>query len=240
MPKLPSFIPQYMRAVVLPAPSQSSQALQMRSIPVDMPTGRQVLVKVAACAVAYRDILDRKGAFPFIKQPTVLGHEFAGVVAAAGPDAHEFCVGQRVVSLHWAQREAWPSPLQASQTTIFLSAVHALCVLKQHIQQGNAAVSSMLGLMCNGGYAEYCTVDESAFVSAPSGWTAVDAAPVMSTFGTVWQGAFVRAGATRDRFIFAQLHFGTLQNNLQRMLPCFFVFPMCVLRHSNTCIAATC
>jgi hypothetical protein len=30
--------------------------------------------------------------------------------------------------------------------------------------QGNAAVASMLGLMCDGGYAEYCTVDETAFV----------------------------------------------------------------------------
>jgi D-arabinose 1-dehydrogenase-like Zn-dependent alcohol dehydrogenase len=188
-----------MRAIVLPAPSQSPQALQLRSVPVDMPTGRQILVKVAACAVAYRDILDRKGAFPFIKRPTVLGHEFAGVVAAAGPDAHEFHVGQRVVSLHWAQRDAWPSPLQVSQSAFFSFAAHALCVLKQRVTQGNAAVSSMLGLMCNGGYAEYCTVDESAFVDAPSGWSAVDAAPVMSTFGTVWQGAFVRGGATRDR-----------------------------------------
>ena len=74
----------------------------------------------------------------------------------------------------------------------------------------------MLGLMCNGGYAEcanavlapvhlrnkmirYCAVDETAFVQAPSGWSAVQAAPVMSTFGTVWQAAFVRGGATRDR-----------------------------------------
>ena len=75
-------------------------------------------MKVAACAVAYRDVLDRKGAFPFIKQPTVLGHEFAGVVAAVGPDSREFEIGQRVVSLHWAQRDAWPSPLKVK--TIFV------------------------------------------------------------------------------------------------------------------------
>ncbi len=112
MPKLPSFLPQLMRAVVLPSPSPSPQTLQLRNIPVKLPQGREILVKVAACAVAYRDILDRKGAFPFIKKPTVLGHEFAGVVAAVGPDAREFQIGQRVVSLHWAQRDAWPSPLQ--------------------------------------------------------------------------------------------------------------------------------
>ena len=112
MPKLPATLPQFMRAVVLSSPSPSAQALQLRSVPVVLPKGREVLVKVAACAVAFRDILDRKGAFPFIKKPTILGHEFAGVVAAVGPDAREFQIGQRVVSLHWAQRDAWPSPLQ--------------------------------------------------------------------------------------------------------------------------------
>ena len=112
MPKLPALLPRLMRAVVLPSPSLSPQAFQHRDIPVVLPKGREVLVKVAACAVAFRDILDRKGAFPFIKQPTVLGHEIAGVVAAVGPDAREFQIGQRVVSLHWAQRDAWPSPLQ--------------------------------------------------------------------------------------------------------------------------------
>ncbi len=112
MPRLPSPLPQLMRAIILPSPSPSPLSLQLRNIPVALPQGRQILVKVAACAVAFRDVLDRKGAFPFIKQPTVLGHEFAGVVAAVGPDAREFNIGQRVVSLHWAQREAWPSPLQ--------------------------------------------------------------------------------------------------------------------------------
>ena len=101
-----------MRAVVLSSPSQSPNALVLRDIPVVMPKGREVLVKVAACAVAFRDVLDRRGAFPFIQQPTVLGHEFAGIVAAVGPEAREHRVGERVVSLHWAQRHAWPSPLQ--------------------------------------------------------------------------------------------------------------------------------
>jgi NADPH:quinone reductase-like Zn-dependent oxidoreductase len=124
MPKLPSSLPQFMRAVVLPSPSPSAQAFQLRNVPVVLPKGREILVKVAACAVAFRDILDRKGAFPFIKKPTILGHEFAGVVAAVGPLAQEFRVGQRVVSLHWAQRDAWPSPLQVFPSSI---STHSLC-----------------------------------------------------------------------------------------------------------------
>ena len=148
MPKLPASLPQLMRAVVLPSPSLSPETLQLRNIPVKLPQGREILVKVAACAVAYRDILDRKGAFPFIKKPTVLGHEFSGVVASVGPDAKEFQIGQRVVSLHWAQRDAWPSPLQVICFGV------AMWLLNCD-RQGSAAVPSMLGLMCDGGYAEY-------------------------------------------------------------------------------------
>lgn len=35
-------------------------------------------------AVAYRDTLDRRGAFPFIMRDAVLGHEIAGTVVEVG------------------------------------------------------------------------------------------------------------------------------------------------------------
>jgi acryloyl-coenzyme A reductase len=139
---------------------------------------RQALVRVAACAVAYRDIIDRTGGFPFMNKPTVLGHEVAGVVERAAADS-KLKAGDRVVSLHWGQYdgEAWPSPFLHKK-----------------------AMKSFLGLTCNGGYAEYMTAHDSAFVKVPSPkqWTAIDAAPVMSTFGTVWQGAVVRGGLTKN------------------------------------------
>jgi len=52
----------------------------------------------------------------------------------------------------------------------------------------------MLGISTDGGYAEYCTLDAGALVKVPepAAWSAVEAAPVMSTYGTVWQGARVR------------------------------------------------
>jgi acryloyl-coenzyme A reductase len=136
-------------------------------------------VRVDACAVAFRDILDRRGAFPFIKDDAVLGHEIAGTVvevARQGQEEHGLAPGDRVVSLHWSQKEAWPSPLQ----------------------RGAGVVASMLGISCDGGYADYCTADSGAFVKVPnpSKWTAIEAAPVMSTYGTVWQGAHERASLT--------------------------------------------
>lgn len=107
-----------------------------------------------------------------MNQPTVLGHEISGVVESAAPDS-KFQPGDRVVSLHWAQLdgEAFPSPFQHKE-----------------------GMKTFLGLTCNGGYGEYLTTHETAFVKVPSPekWSAITAAPVMSTFGTVWQGAVVR------------------------------------------------
>lgn len=107
-----------------------------------------------------------------MNQPTILGHEISGVVESCGNDTN-LKPGDRVVSLHWAQYdgEAFPSPFQHKQ-----------------------GMKTFLGLTCNGGYSEYLTTHETAFVKVPSykNWSPIHAAPVMSTFGTVWQGAIVR------------------------------------------------
>lgn len=84
-------------------------------------------------------------------------------------------IGDRVVSLHWDQDAAWPSPLTRK-----------------------GPVDSFLGLTADGGYAEYCTLPEGALVEVPKGWSAAEAAPVMSTFGTVWQGAKIRTNMVED------------------------------------------
>ena len=159
-------IPTVCRRLTLTKPGPVANFAMDHQSPVRAPSSGEVLVKVDACAVAFRDVLDRQGAFKFIRRPTVLGHEFAGTVVA-GSD--EFRPGDRVVSMHWDQNEAWPSPLT---------------------KQG--AVGSMFGLMCDGGYGEYVTAPVGSFAKAPRGLSSSEAACVMSTFGTVWNGAFVR------------------------------------------------
>lgn len=137
------------------------------------PRDNEIVVKVDACAVAYRDVLDRTGAFKFIRQPTVLGHEFHGRVVAAGAGVRDLNCDDEVLSLHWDQSQAWPSPLR-----------------------DGGAVDTMFGLTCDGGYGEYCTAAAGAFAKVVPGSTDLSAtqlACVMSTFGTVWQGAVVRA-----------------------------------------------
>ena len=103
------------RRVVLPKPGPPSafvhETLEEEDLSGIALENREVEVQVAACAVAYRDLIDRSGGFPFMNEPTVLGHEFSGRVTKVGANS-SLEVGDRVVSLHWAQYDgsAWPAP----------------------------------------------------------------------------------------------------------------------------------
>ena len=172
------FTTQKIKRVLLPTPGAPSQLEFQSDVAresVGELAGRDVEVHVAACAVAYRDIIDRTGGFPFMNQPTVLGHEFSGIVQRCGKHTKNLKVGDRVVSLHWAQydNEAFPAPFMHKD-----------------------AMKTFLGLTCDGGYQDYVTTHETAFVKVPNPtfFNSVEAVPVMSTFGTVWQGAVVRGG----------------------------------------------
>lgn len=166
--------PKTMKAVTLDAPGPVS-ALRYGEVAVPPLAGDKILVRVLACGVCHRDLLDRQGAFPFMQRPTILGHEIAGVVVAVGPTAKGLAVGDRVASLHWAACGTCPSCMRGQTTECF-------------------APQDFLGLTANGGYAEYVVAREPAFVRIPGTWSAVDAASVACTFGTVWHGAVVRGG----------------------------------------------
>ncbi len=86
-----------MRAVVL-----EKKASEPRLTDIDDPEspGRgEVIVKVEAAGVCYRDLLNRKGLMPRTRYPVVMGHEFSGTVAEVGQDTEEIHVGDRVAGL---------------------------------------------------------------------------------------------------------------------------------------------
>eukprot|EP01012_Entosiphon_sulcatum_P056622 TRINITY_DN80320_c0_g1_i1.p1 TRINITY_DN80320_c0_g1~~TRINITY_DN80320_c0_g1_i1.p1 ORF type:complete len:362 (+),score=50.50 TRINITY_DN80320_c0_g1_i1:22-1086(+) len=170
-----SVLLQGMRAVTLPKPGGvENMVLVTRDVP-QLKRPDDVLVKVAACGICYRDVLDRKGAFPFIKPGIIMGHEVAGVVSAVGPAVRSLSVGQRVVSLHWA-------PCGTCRPC------------KEVATPCDTHHESFFGLTADGGYADYLASGASAFVPVPDGWTAVEAAPVACTYGTVWRAAVTRGG----------------------------------------------
>ena len=90
-----------MRAVVL-RQTGGPERLILEEAPDPKAEGDDVLVRVRASAVCGRDLIDRRGGFPMMKLPMILGHEFAGEIVAIGPGAamSGFSVGDRVVNLH--------------------------------------------------------------------------------------------------------------------------------------------
>lgn len=90
-----------MRAIVLRAPGEPSQ-LRLEQIPDPIIAPEDALVRVRAAAVCGRDLIDRRGGFPMMKLPMVLGHEFAGEIVALGAaaSASGLSVGDHVINLH--------------------------------------------------------------------------------------------------------------------------------------------
>ncbi len=84
-------VPSEMTAAVLYAPCD----LRVERVPVPQPAEGQVLIRVGACGVCGSDVprVMTKGTYSF---PLIPGHEFAGVVAAAGPHVHGWREGDRV------------------------------------------------------------------------------------------------------------------------------------------------
>jgi NADPH:quinone reductase-like Zn-dependent oxidoreductase len=87
-----------MRAVVL-RELGDPERLVPEIVPDPLPKPDEILVRVRASSVCGRDLIDRRGGFPLMKLPIILGHELAGEVVMVGSDVAGFSPGDRVVNL---------------------------------------------------------------------------------------------------------------------------------------------
>lgn len=62
-------------------------------------SGEEVLIRVEATGVCYRDVLTTDGYIPIPRKPVVPGHEIAGRIVKVGEGVREFKEGDRVTSL---------------------------------------------------------------------------------------------------------------------------------------------
>ncbi len=161
-----------MRAIILEE-TGGPEKLLWKEVPTPTPGEGEVLVKVHACAVCYRDVVDRVGRFPFIQLPVVPGHEFAGEVVETGPGVKWLSKGDRVVNLH--RRHCG----QCSR-----------CIAGRTMHCENAF--DFFGVTANGGYAEYTAVNETALVKFPETIPFDVASTLMCTAGTALQGMRTR------------------------------------------------
>lgn len=90
--------PQTMRAAVLHA-AGAPDAFQMEDVPVPTPAPGEALVRVRACGVSYRDVVERNGTYRRdVTFPLIIGLEIAGEVAAVGEGVLDLKIGDRVCS----------------------------------------------------------------------------------------------------------------------------------------------
>jgi len=134
---------------------QAVGRLALVAHPVPEPGPGEVLLKIAACGVCGSDLprIFEKGTYHF---PTVCGHEFAGTVAAIGPDVSRYRVGDRtaVFPLLWCGHCA------ACETGHYVQCSHY----------------DYFGSRRDGGFEEYLAVPERNLIAVPDGVTLTEAA----------------------------------------------------------------
>jgi len=81
-----------MKALVLPAPGE----LVLQDRPIPEPGYAEVVIRVAAASLCHTDFVALDGELRGTKYPTVLGHEFSGIVTACGAGVAGLARGDRV------------------------------------------------------------------------------------------------------------------------------------------------
>ena len=137
-----------MKAIVLHQVGPAENLITEREWPDPEARKGQAVIRVHAVGVCYRDIIDRRGGFPFMKRPLVPGHEIAGEVVETGEDVADLAVGDRVVTMH-----------------------RGACGECEYCQAGHEPRCMrspfVVGLTIDGGYAEKVTVPASCAVPLP-------------------------------------------------------------------------
>lgn len=152
-----------MRAVVLEKTGDIDE-LVVRDVPDPTCTEHDVLVRVRAAGVCGRDLIDRRGGFPAMKLPTILGHEFGGEVVGIGSAVTRFRVGDRVVNLHRPHCGECPACLEGIPLDCERS-------------------WQSFGHTVDGAYAELCVAHERALVQLPEDLEFVGSAALGCTAG---------------------------------------------------------
>ncbi|PLS23533.1 NADPH:quinone oxidoreductase family protein [Neptunicoccus cionae] len=79
--------------------TQHGSPLELRTVEKPEPADGQVLIRVAACALNFGDLLLVKGTYQEKPQlPFTLGMEISGTIDAVGPNVKGLSVGQKVIS----------------------------------------------------------------------------------------------------------------------------------------------
>lgn len=151
--------------------SSGFESLQLVKVPVPIPASHQLLIKVAAVALNYRDklVIEGKLLSDSLPMPFTPASDMAGEVVATGPGVSRFNPGDRVIGNFWTQWLDGNAPLH----------------MARHGQS--------LGGPLPGVLSEYIVLHEDVAVAAPVSLSDAQAATLPVAGLTAWF-ALVEAG----------------------------------------------
>jgi propanol-preferring alcohol dehydrogenase len=163
-----------MKAWVVDRPSPvDEQPLSLVERPRPEPGPHQVRVRVSCCGVCRTDLHLAEGDLSPRKPATVPGHEVVGVVEAAGAGATRFAVGDRI-GVPW------------------LGGTDGTCTQCRRGRENLCRAPTFTGWDIDGGYADYCVVDEAYAYRLPDALDDEQAAPLLCA-GIIGYRALLRA-----------------------------------------------
>ena len=150
-----------MRAWIVAEPGPISGApLRRVDHPAPAPGPGQLLVRVSCCGVCRTDLHLAEGDLPPRRFGVVPGHEVVGTVAATGPDATRFAIGQRI-GVPWLAR------------------TDGTCRFCRSARENLCLAPEFTGWDRDGGYADLCVADEAYVYALPDEIDDERAAPLL-------------------------------------------------------------
>ncbi len=160
-----------MKAIVL---REFEQPMVLEDRALRDPVGSEVLLRVRAAGVCGTDLKLFRGKNPRLKLPIVLGHEFAGEVAAVGPEVRQRRVGDRAVVYMY---------MNCGQCEPCLTGHENLCSNRR----------GFFGFDRDGGFEEYVVVPEVNLVPIPDVLSFEEASILGDAVATSWHAVRTQA-----------------------------------------------
>src|SRR5271170_3975535 len=168
-----------MRAYQLPKGGAGIDALAVVDRPIPKPLYRQVLVKVAACSLNYRDLGIVRGTYRMPVRDNIIPlSDGAGEVVEVGPGVTRVKVGDRVAGCFF---QRWPAGEPAAD-------VH----------------TSALGGGIEGMLADYAVLEEDGVVKIPAHLSLEEGATLPCAGVTVWHAMMEHAKLIAGQIVLLQ------------------------------------
>lgn len=150
-------LPHSMQAMVL---ESVGQPLAYKSLPLPVPSPKQVLVKVIACGVCRTDLHVVDGELTSPKLPLIPGHEIVGIIVQTGSEVTKCKIGD-MVGIPW------------------LGYTCGKCRYCAKGQENLCVQAGFTGYTIDGGYAEYTVADHRFCFLLPPEYANAQSAPLL-------------------------------------------------------------